>query len=693
MSPPLDQGDVETFRAIAGWISASVENIRIGVLKETDRLKTEFFANISHEFRTPITLTMGPLEQLMAGRYGDVSNEAREQLFLMQRSQERLLGLVNQILDLAKFEAGGVRLQASHTPFINKIIQRRVAQFRTMAADRGLETRLKLASEVDGAALYIDREQFDKLLTNLLANAVKFTRAGFVEISTWCREGALWLQVADSGIGIKEDQLPFIFDRFRQADGSESREYTGTGIGLALVQEVARAHGGDVSALSQYGKGSSFRVRLPLGRGHLSSDSIVEAVQEEEFAPLTSVSLDDAQATELRTTEQLNRETEEGFDAGRATVLCAEDNPDLRTHLRELLRSDYNVFVASDGHEALRLARRYEPDLLVTDQMMPNMSGRELHSRIRADEKLQAMPVMFLTARAGTEARIEALQIGADDYVTKPFWEAELKARVANLIRSRAQKKELDVLNRRLAARVEEQLAELLRAGELKRFLPEVVVERVLTGRLGVSTLERRKVTLLFVELAGLDEAGGTLEPEDLSSIAADFTREAVAIAIAGRGTVTSITAQSMMILFEGAHAHESSDHAAAAVTVAVRMRDMLSELVTVWRRRGISAGGFAIRAGINTGFCTVGVFGSEILQCYTAVGSPVQVAARLLSEARAGQILCAQPALALVEERVQSAPHEGLLLQGMSRPVEVVEILGMIEPAAARTSQTGRRK
>ena len=198
-------------------------------------------------------------------------------------------------------------------------------------------------------------------------------------------------------------------------------------------------------------------------------------------------------------------------------------------------------------------------------------------------------------------------------------------------------------------------------------------------------------MTLLFVELAGLDEAGGTLEPEDLSSIAADFTREAVAIAIAGRGTVTSITAQSMMILFEGAHGHESSDHAAAAVTVAVRIRDMLSELVTVWRRRGISAGGFAIRAGINTGFCTVGVFGSEILQCYTAVGSPVQVAARLMSEARAGQILCAQPALALVEERVQSAPHEGLLLQGMSRPVEVVEILELIEAARPeRVKQIG---
>ena len=189
-------------------ISVSVENMRIGVLKETDRLKTEFFANISHEFRTPITLTLGPLEQWLAGRYGELSREGREQVVLMQRSQERLLGLVNQILDLAKLEAGGALLQAARTPHVNALVERRTAEFRPAAARRGIEVGLVLDPALEGADLYVDREKLDRLLVNLLSNALKFTREGRIDVATWVRDGAFWLQVADTGIGIKEDQLP-----------------------------------------------------------------------------------------------------------------------------------------------------------------------------------------------------------------------------------------------------------------------------------------------------------------------------------------------------------------------------------------------------------------------------------------------------------------------------------------------------
>jgi signal transduction histidine kinase len=257
--PPLDKGDLDTFLAIAGLISASIRNMRVGVLEEMDRLKTEFFANISHEFRTPITLTLGPLAALLNGRYGAVADDARDQLRVMQRNQERLLGLVNQILDLAKLEAGGMRLRAARVDDFNRFVRERAAQFRETAAQRGLEIRLELDPAVADAELYADRAQLDRLLVNLLSNALKFTRAGHIEVTTELRDDVVRLGVADTGIGIREDQLPHIFDRFRQADGSESREYAGTGIGLALVQEIARLHGGDVTVSSRHGEGTTFR--------------------------------------------------------------------------------------------------------------------------------------------------------------------------------------------------------------------------------------------------------------------------------------------------------------------------------------------------------------------------------------------------------------------------------------------------
>ncbi|MBW3672198.1 MAG: HAMP domain-containing histidine kinase, partial [Acidobacteria bacterium] len=253
--PPFDQGDLDTFQAIAGFISAHIRNMRVAVLEETDRLKTEFYANISHEFRTPITLSLGPLEQLQAGRYGQLPPEASERIDVVRRNQERLLGLVNQILDLAKLEAGGMNLRASRLPDPNEYVRERVAQFSSAAEERGIDLRLSLDPRASEADLYLDRDRFDRLLFNLLSNALKFTHEGFIEVSSEIHEKSYRLTVTDTGVGIKEDEIPYVFDRFRQADGSEAREHAGTGIGLALVREIALLHGGEVTAYSQYGKG------------------------------------------------------------------------------------------------------------------------------------------------------------------------------------------------------------------------------------------------------------------------------------------------------------------------------------------------------------------------------------------------------------------------------------------------------
>jgi len=680
--PPLDQGDVDIFQAIAGLISSSLRNRRVAALEETDRLKTAFFANISHEFRTPITLTLGPLEEVLKGRYGEISETLRLQAQIMQRNQERLLALVNQILDLAKLEAGLMKLKASPTPNMNRIVEEHANQFRPLTEKRGLELKLNLDPSVQGAYLWIDREKFDKLLSNLLSNAVKFTRQGHIEVQTEICEGKFRLSVSDSGIGIKPDQLPFIFDRFRQADGSASREFAGTGLGLTWVKEIAELHGGNVTVYSQYEEGSSFRVNIPLGKSHLDPSSVLEFSEEDLPASgggrkIIIVSEGDAEAEAV---EPLNIEVEAHFDPGKPTLVYAEDNADLRKYVRSLLSQEYNVFLAADGLDGLEKVRKYLPDILLTDQMMPRMNGRDFLLELRKDPKLRSIPVIFLTARSGTEAKVESLEAGADDYINKPFHEAELQARIKNLLRARAQERELAELNRRLKVKIDEQMVELVRSGQLKKFLPAAVAESVLKGELVPrQSMARLKVTVLFVDMVGSTDLVDCLEPEELSALVNEYLREMTAIAVSFGGTVVGFIGDSLMIIFGAPQACEDSEHAWAAVQTAVAMRVKTQELTHYWRRRGISRD-VGVRIGISTGYCTVGVLGSELLQAYTAQGITVNTAARLQNAAKEGSTLCSFSTYTLVKDRVHSNFRGMLDLRGISRPVEAYEILNLRE-------------
>jgi signal transduction histidine kinase/DNA-binding response OmpR family regulator len=683
--PPLDSGDVDTFTSIAALIAASVGTMRVALLEETDRLKSEFFANISHEFRTPITLTLGPLQQLLSGRAGPLPPEVREPLLVVQRNQERLLNLVNQILDLAKLEAGGARLEASLVPDANRLVQRRLAQFEPVARSRGVALQASLGGDVPGTDLYLDREKFDRLFTNLVSNAVKFTTAGSIDVSTRLAEGSFWLEVTDTGIGIKADQLPQIFDRFRQADGSESREYAGTGLGLALVKEIAQLHGGDVAVFSEYGRGSTFRVRLPLGRAHLDPASIVDDEDDGTDLPSAGHAVLLEGRADRQGTDELNRMAEAAFAADRPTVLYAEDNADLRRHVRDMLAEDCNVFVASDGEEGLRLARQYRPDLVITDQMMPRMSGRDLLRALRADDQLRDIPIVFLSARVGTEARIESLEAGADDYLSKPFHEGELRARVANLIEARRQARELADLNRRLEARVEEQMGEILRAGELLRFLPRAVAESVLEGRAQEEPLQRRKITVLCAAPEGMPALMDALEPEELAATINELLQELLATVVEQGGTVAQAGTDRLLVLFGAPRVMEVADQAEAAVRCALQMQQAVERLQTAWRRRGI-AEAVRLRIAVNTGFCTIGMFGGEDLRSYTAVGVPVVAATHLQGEAAGGEILCALPTWVLLEPRVQGTARGPVALPGIGRPVEVYVVTGLEEaprPAA----------
>jgi len=674
--PPLDQGDVDTLQAIAGLISASVQNMRVAVLEEMDRLKTQFFANVSHEFRTPITLTRGPLEQILRGRYGAVPDAIRDQLRVMLQNQDRLLELINQILDLAKLEARRLQLKVAPVRDLNRFVETHTAQFKDLAARRGIAFVFSPDHRVDDADLFLDLEQFERLLVNLLSNALKFTKQGSILVATGIHDDTFRLTVTDTGIGIKEDQLPHIFDRFRQADGGEAREYPGTGIGLALVKEIAELHGGTVTVHSQHGKGSTFTVTFPLGKTHLNPAWIIEKPLREGRGSMNVLAAIESNegAADPGSVAQANRDAEMHFDQFKETVLYAEDNASLRNYIRDLLAPQYNVFLASDGRDALAKSLQYNPDLIVADVMMPHMSGRDLLRAVRSDARLQSIPVVFLTARAGSEARIESLDAGADDYIPKPFDEGELLARVKNLLRVRAQERELATLNRELEHRVATQVAELERVSRLKRFVSPQLAELIISSG-GEQLLEshRREITVVFCDLRGFTAFSESAEPEEVMGILREYHSTMGQVIFQFQGTLERFEGDGLMVFFNDPLPCEYP--AAQAVRMAITMRQEVDELVRVWRKRGHELG---LGIGIAQGYATLGRVGFEGRFDYAAIGSVTNLAARLCHEAQPGQILVSQRVYGAIEDLVDAARVGEVSLRGFPRPIATYNIVGV---------------
>jgi len=413
-------------------------------LEEVNRIKTDFFNNVSHEFRTPITLTVGPIQGLLSGRYGSVAESARQQLKMMATQQQRLLQLINQILDAAKLEAGLAELKASKVDDFNAYVSSRAEQFRPLSEQRGLQLKVALDPAVKGQALYVDREKFDKVLLNLLSNAHKFTKQGSITVSTELRGRMVAVRVSDTGMGIREDQLAHVFDRFKQAEGSSSTEAAGTGLGLALVKEYSNLHGGNVTITSVYGQGTAFEVVLPIGKDHLKPESIVEETAEEAIQELPRTQTF-AMATDAVTPvsdDATNAGVSEA-DASKPCVLYADDHAELRRYVRNLLKEHYRVILAVDGKDGLDKAREHKPVLILSDLMMPEMNGTEFCQKVREDVDLKSTPFVLLTAKAELDDKILGLEVGADDYLAKPFSEAELLARVKNLVALRQQQMRL----------------------------------------------------------------------------------------------------------------------------------------------------------------------------------------------------------------------------------------------------------
>ncbi len=373
----------------------------------------------------------------------------------------------------------------------------------------------------------------------------------------------------------------------------------------------------------------------------------------------------------------------------RGSLLVIDDDPVVRSMLsRSLEEGGHQVATAKDGTEGLDMARAEAFDVILLDVLMPGLDGYEVLEVLKKDRTLRHIPVVMITALDDIESAVRCIELGADDYLPKPIDPVVLGARInAGLTKKRLHDlemqhvEEVDRLNRRLEARVEEQMAELVRTGELKRFMPHQVAEGLLAGQLRASEgFERRRLTLLFTDMVGFTDLSDSLEPEELSEVLNEYLQEMTAVAVAHGGTLDNYIGDGVMVIFGAPRRADEQVQAWSAIQAAFEMKRRSEELAEAIRARGIPAD-LRIRVGVNTGHCTVGVFGSDLLRAYKAVGFPVNVTARLQTEAEPGTILCGFRTYALVKDRVRAESREPLSLKGAARPVEAWEILEVVDP------------
>ncbi|MEM9543781.1 MAG: response regulator [Cyanobacteria bacterium P01_E01_bin.42] len=676
--------DVELVQAVASQAAIAVQQSRLFQqtrqqaerLMEVDRQKTEFFQNISHEFRTPLTLMIGPLESAIDRQEPLPFDRAQIAL----RNSRRLLRLVNQLLDLQRLDAG--RMQPSFRPCdLAEFTLQIVETFRPYCQRKGLqlETHLETTNSI-----YLDGEKFDKVLYNLLSNAMKFTDAGGKIIIALKPLGdRICLRVSDTGIGISASQIAHLFERFRQAEGSVNRSYEGTGLGLALVKEIVELHGGEVSVSSvkrgeeQDGEiaGTTFTVLLYEGTNHLTSDLVLDLPLEIQSArsvvELADLEAELLEAEETREIEKIapievpqNAENSKlDFQPGDRLVLVVDDNPDLRSYVSSVLRSaGYRVCTARNGAEGYRIVEEQRPQLIVSDVMMPKVSGLDLVKMVRNNEELRGTPIILLTAKADESSRLQGTEQGADAYLAKPFNDRELLASTRNLLSLKANEERVKQLNTYLTEAI------------LQRFLPPAMVDKAAKGEMKLDLEpEPRLVTILFSDIVGFTRLSNRLQAQGIARILNEYLQTMTEVVFEYGGTVDKFMGDAIIALFGAPQDCSPEEQVRRSVTTAKEMYRVLDTLNDRWKQQGIVGINevplVQFRCGIHQGRAVVGMFGSEHRSDYTAIGPPVNIASRLQEAAQPGRILVSTTVADYLspEEKEEFKP---LRLKGIDRDV-----------------------
>lgn len=649
--------EIDLAQAVAAQAAIAVEHARLYQktrqqaerLLELDRQKTEFFQNISHEFRTPLTLMMGPLEQAVNQQQDLPENMAKIAL----RNSRRLLRLVNQLLDIQRLDAG--RMQASFRPCnLVEFVERILETFRAYCEKK----ELHLDAELEATPpVYLDLERFDKVLYNLLSNAMKFTPpGGRIAVRVKPTGDHVRLQVADTGIGIRPEQIPHLFERFRQAEGSVNRSYEGSGLGLALVKELVELHNGQISVNSTYGEGTTFTVWLQTGTAHLPLDQVLEVPTEVqssravvELADMEIESSEEESSELLVLSSELNSELansklrtgtgspplkDSKVPTRSAKILVVDDNPDLRAYVSNILRQDdYQVIVARNGHEGFRMAVRHNPDLIVTDLMMPLVSGLDMIRMLRENQELKGKPIILLTAKVDEETRIEGTERGADAYLAKPFNNRELLAEVRNLLALKENERRVLELNSYLTESV------------LRRFLPPAMVEQCARGELVLNLRpEPRLITVLFSDIVGFTSLANTLRSRRVAELLNQYLEAMTKAIFDNGGTVDKFMGDAILAIFGAPEDLTPNEQVRRAIASARAMHRSLAQLNQQWQEQGIvgtnDRAPVQFRCGIHQGTAVVGMFGSEERSDYTAIGPTVNIASRLQEAAEPNTIL-----------------------------------------------------
>lgn len=483
------------------------ERRRAEALAEIDRAKNVFFSNVSHEFRTPLTLMLGPLSELEK----QADPASRHLVETARRNSLRLLKLVNTLLEFSRLEAGRNDAAFVETD-LSTLTRELCGIFESAVESAGLRFHVDITLE---EPVYVDRSMWEKIVLNLISNALKFTLEGVISVSL-CKSGnTAELVVADTGVGVPPGEVPYLFERFRRVRGAKSRSHEGSGIGLALVKELVDLHGGSIGVSSEIGKGTAFRIALPLGAQHLDSAKIVHEENAEAHASAAIEQyLADVESTITRAGVSLSPAPDASANE-RPQILLADDNGDLREYVSGLLSGANDVTAVANGAQALEAARRQRFDVILSDIMMPEMDGMELLRAIRNDPELSGTPFIFLSARAGEESAVEGLGQGADDYIAKPFSAEELQARVSAHVS---------------AASIRERGIRELRQSEerfrtLTASMPHVVIEANAAGEITYLSEAFREYTGLPVDSAYGEAWVSVLHPDDAADAIADWQR------------------------------------------------------------------------------------------------------------------------------------------------------------------------